>query len=71
MITKVVQWGEAKVRLTWNSDTQLPPRHLITSAHAFCFKDGKLLLVNLNHKGMGLSRWTYGTRRNSYRMCQT
>ncbi|MDE8563710.1 NUDIX domain-containing protein [Anoxybacillus rupiensis] len=51
MITKVVQWGEAKVRLTWNPDTQLPPRHLITSAHAFCFQDGKLLLVNLNHRG--------------------
>ncbi|MFO7343304.1 NUDIX hydrolase [Caldibacillus debilis] len=51
MITKVVKWGDAKVKLTWKPDAQLPPRNLITSVHGFCFKDGKLLLVNLNHRG--------------------
>jgi 8-oxo-dGTP diphosphatase len=51
MITKVVKWGDAKVKLTWKPDAHLPPRNLITSVHGFCFKDGKLLLVNLNHRG--------------------
>ncbi|WP_027963729.1 NUDIX hydrolase [Halalkalibacillus halophilus] len=48
MTTKYVQWGEAKVKLTWNHDHELPPRNLITSVHGFCFKDGKLMLVKLN-----------------------
>jgi 8-oxo-dGTP diphosphatase len=51
MTTKYVNWGEAKVKLTWNRDIQLPPRELITSVHGFCFKDDNLLLVNLNHRG--------------------
>lgn len=51
MTTKYVNWGEAKVKLTWEQDTQLPQRELITSVHGFCFKDDKLLLVNLNHRG--------------------
>ncbi|SDQ80000.1 NUDIX domain-containing protein [Virgibacillus subterraneus] len=49
--TKYVNWGDAKVKLTWKPDTQLPPRELITSVHGFCFRDDKLLLVNLNHRG--------------------
>ncbi|WP_092493390.1 MULTISPECIES: NUDIX hydrolase [Virgibacillus] len=51
MTTKYVNWGDAKVKLTWKPDTQLPPRELITSVHGFCFRDDKLLLVNLNHRG--------------------
>ncbi|MFC4411607.1 NUDIX hydrolase [Chungangia koreensis] len=51
MITKYVNWGEAKVKLTWKRENQLPPRELITSVHGFCFKDHNLLLVNLNHRG--------------------
>jgi 8-oxo-dGTP pyrophosphatase MutT (NUDIX family) len=46
-----VNWGEAKVKLSWNRDKQLPPKELITSVHGFCFKDNKLLLANLNHRG--------------------
>jgi 8-oxo-dGTP pyrophosphatase MutT (NUDIX family) len=46
-----VNWGKAKVKLTWKNDTQLPTRDLITSVHGFCFKDDKLLLVKLNHRG--------------------
>lgn len=46
-----MNWGEAKVKLTWEQDKQLPQRELITSVHGFCFKDDKLLLVNLNHRG--------------------
>jgi 8-oxo-dGTP diphosphatase len=51
MTTKYVNWGEAIVKLTWVQDDQLPPAELITSVHGFCFKDDKLLLVNLNHRG--------------------
>ncbi|MGG3736815.1 NUDIX hydrolase [Aeribacillus pallidus] len=51
MTTKVVNWGDGKVKLTWKHDTSLPPREFITSVHAFCFKDEKLLLVHLNHRG--------------------
>jgi 8-oxo-dGTP diphosphatase len=51
MNTKYVQWGKSKVKLTWKFNKQLPPRELITSVHGFCFKDDKLLLVYLNHRG--------------------
>jgi hypothetical protein len=48
MTTTYVNWGEAKVKLTWNADKDLPPRERITSIHGFCFKGDHLLLVNLN-----------------------
>ncbi|MEI5906962.1 NUDIX domain-containing protein [Bacillus spongiae] len=51
MATTYVNWGKAKVKLTWIPDKKIPPRELITSVHGFCFKDDKLLLVNLNHRG--------------------
>lgn len=51
MTVKYVHWGEAKVKLTWRIDKTLPPRKLITSVHALCFKDNQLLLVNLSHRG--------------------
>lgn len=46
-----VDWGEARVKLTWQKDSKLPQRSLITSVHGFCFQDDKLLLVDLNHRG--------------------
>ena len=51
MTTKYVNWGDSTVKLTWNPDTQLPPRNLITSVHGLCFKKDKLLLVKLNDRG--------------------
>lgn len=51
MKSKYVNWGGSKVKLTWKRDSQLPPRKLITSVHGICFKEEKLLLVNLNHRG--------------------
>lgn len=51
MITIYANWGEAKVKLTWKCDNQLPIRNLITSVHGFCFHKNKLLLVNLEHRG--------------------
>lgn len=46
-----MNWGNSKVKLTWKCDSQLPPRKLITSVHGFCFKEEKILLVNLDHRG--------------------
>ncbi|RDI45631.1 NUDIX hydrolase [Falsibacillus pallidus] len=51
MTTQYVNWGKAIVKLTWISGFELPPRDLITSVHGFCFHEGKVLLVNLNHRG--------------------
>lgn len=51
LTTKYVNWGGSKVKLTWKRDVQLPQRALITSVHGFCLKEGKLLLVKLNHRG--------------------
>ncbi|MFS0671778.1 NUDIX hydrolase [Ornithinibacillus sp. 179-J 7C1 HS] len=53
MTSYYVNWGEAIVKLTWKKDYQ-PPLELITSIHGFCFKDGKVLLVDLNHRGWDL-----------------
>lgn len=49
--TTYVNWGESLVKLTWKRSRILPPYHLITSVHGFCFKEDKLLLVNLKHRG--------------------
>ena len=46
-----VQWGESIVRLSFEKGLVLPPAHLITSAHGFCFYEGKLLMVDLNDRG--------------------
>lgn len=45
-----VDWGGHKLKLTW-IEHLLPARELITSVHAVCFHEGKLLLVNLNDRG--------------------
>ncbi|MEN2767871.1 NUDIX hydrolase [Ornithinibacillus xuwenensis] len=50
MVSTYVTWGEARVKLTWKQD-YLGPRELMTSAHGFCFWNGKLLIVDLNHRG--------------------
>ncbi|TCS93446.1 NUDIX hydrolase [Hazenella coriacea] len=46
-----VNWGESRVKLTWQNSKQLPERSLITSVHGFCFLDHQLLLVDLKHRG--------------------
>ncbi|MFC0237112.1 NUDIX hydrolase [Fictibacillus phosphorivorans] len=51
MSTIYVNWGESIVKLTWKRYASLPPYHLITSVHGFCFKEGQLLLVDLKHRG--------------------
>ena len=51
MTTTYVNWGESRVKLTWKRDNQLPINEFITSVHGFCFRENKLLLVDLNHRG--------------------
>lgn len=51
MTTTYVNWGESRVRLTWEKNTVLPQYNLITSVHGFCCKEDQLLLVDLNDRG--------------------
>lgn len=51
MDTVYVTWGEAKVKLTWHANDQLPDKGLLTSVHGFCFYENQLLLVDLVHRG--------------------
>lgn len=51
MTTSYVKWGEATVKLTWDSNKSLPAVNLITSVHGYCFCENQLLLVNLRHRG--------------------
>jgi 8-oxo-dGTP diphosphatase len=51
MTTTYVNWGDAKLKLTWVPDDRLPQQNLITSVHGFCFHENKLLLVDLHHRG--------------------
>ncbi|MFS0864325.1 NUDIX hydrolase [Fredinandcohnia sp. 179-A 10B2 NHS] len=46
-----VNWGDSRVKLTWVKCCNLPQDNLITSVHGFGFKDGNVLLVNVNHRG--------------------
>ncbi|WP_339216236.1 NUDIX domain-containing protein [Ornithinibacillus sp. FSL M8-0202] len=50
MTAYYVTWGEATVKLTWKKDFN-PPIELVTSIHGFCFKDGKIMLVELDQRG--------------------
>lgn len=51
MAETYANWGKGKVKLTWKPGCGLPPRHLITSVHGFCFYENRLLLVKLKHRG--------------------
>jgi 8-oxo-dGTP diphosphatase len=49
-----VDWG-GRVKLDWlGVPAALPPVELITSVHSFCFHEGKVMLVELNHRGMDI-----------------
>ncbi|WP_419883010.1 NUDIX hydrolase [Peribacillus sp. B-H-3] len=51
MTAVYANWGESRVKLTWEENSLLPQQHLITSVHGFCFQESKLLLVDLYHRG--------------------
>ncbi|UNK19075.1 NUDIX domain-containing protein [Paenibacillus sp. N3/727] len=44
-------WGQSRVKLRWHGSDDLPPLHLITSVHGFCYLDSRLLLVDLRDRG--------------------
>ena len=44
-------WGKSHVKLTWETSQDLPPLSLVTSIHAFCYMEGRLLLVELRDRG--------------------
>lgn len=51
MVRVDVQWGEAKVNLTWQPSETLPQNDLVTSVHGFCFQGDDMLLVHLQDRG--------------------
>ena len=51
MTAVYVDWGGARIKLTWKEAAFPPDREFITSAHGFCFLEGKVLLVNLQDRG--------------------
>ncbi|MGE6486799.1 NUDIX domain-containing protein [Paenisporosarcina sp. NPDC076898] len=51
MTTTYVNWGKSRIKLTWTSSYKLPQPELITSVHAICFHQEKLLLVDIKNRG--------------------
>lgn len=51
MPSTYVNWGASRVKLTWKSNIPMPEKRLLSSAHGFCFHEGKLLMVYLNDRG--------------------
>jgi len=39
LTTTYVKWGQSRIKITWEKNSILPQRHLITSVHGFCFQD--------------------------------
>jgi len=53
MTTVYANWGQSRVKLSWNPTLQPPRPEFITSAHGFCFYKEKMLLVDINSRGWG------------------
>ncbi|MGM9988198.1 MAG: NUDIX hydrolase [Bacillaceae bacterium] len=52
MNTQVVaNWGGHPVKLTWCPMKKIDDFNKVTSVHGCCFKDGKVLLVNIEERG--------------------
>lgn len=51
MMAIYVNWGTSRVRLTWTPTLSPPQTELITSIHAICFQNDKLLLVDIKNRG--------------------
>ncbi len=49
--TTYLHWGDDRIRSTWTPHAPMPPIDLITSVHALCFHQGRLMLVDLTHRG--------------------
>ncbi|WP_016995624.1 NUDIX hydrolase [Lysinibacillus boronitolerans] len=51
MQTIFVDWGGNNVKLTWMPRMKLTESLIVTSVHALCFKDGKVLLAQIKNRG--------------------
>lgn len=51
MQTIFVDWGGNKVKLTWMPQLKLTESLKVTSVHAVCIKDEKVLLANIKDRG--------------------
>lgn len=51
MQTIFVDWGGNNVKLTWMPRMKLTESLIVTSVHAVCFKDGKVLLSQIKNRG--------------------
>ncbi|KGR83097.1 NUDIX hydrolase [Lysinibacillus boronitolerans] len=51
MQTIFVDWGGNNVKLTWMPRLKLTESLIVTSVHAVCFKDGKVLLAQIKNRG--------------------
>lgn len=51
MQTIFVDWGGNNVKLTWMPQMKLTESLKVTSVHAVCIKDGKVLLAHIKDRG--------------------
>lgn len=51
MQTIFVDWGGNNVKLTWMPRMKLTESLIVTSVHAVCFRDGKVLLSQIKNRG--------------------
>lgn len=49
-VVEYIDWG-GRIKVTWLPGANLPPAELITSVHACCFHESRVMLVDLNHRG--------------------
>ncbi|MBI4338657.1 MAG: NUDIX domain-containing protein [Chloroflexi bacterium] len=52
-----VTWGTARLKVVFARRRRLPPLRLVTSAHAFVFDEGRLLLTKLKAGGEWRPGW--------------
>lgn len=51
MKTIFADWNGHNVKLTWNSEMIINHTTTVTSVHAICIQDGKVLLVHIKNRG--------------------
>lgn len=51
MKTIFADWGGHNVKLTWNPQMKINHTTTITSVHAICIQDGKVLLAHIKNRG--------------------
>ncbi|MEX3623183.1 NUDIX domain-containing protein [Viridibacillus arvi] len=51
MKTVIVNWNEHRVKLTWKPNFQLDDLCIVTSVHAICIQNNKVLLSKIKDRG--------------------